>query len=330
MEDHSGRRQRRADIARIAVRRGPHVDARDDAHRKEHRDERAAAVGEERQRQADDRHEADAHADVDEHLRRQHTGDTDADEPVHIVAGLDADVDDADDDGRQQNEDRHAAEHAQLLTDGGEDQVGVLRGDRAALHHRPVVESLAGDAAVLQRAQTAVHLIALVLRQRVDARVKQDPDAAAPVIAEELPQKRRGHQQNCSRTEEPQQAHAADECHDDENKQILQRNAEILRRHNDQAEHKDRDHRQPQHRRDMRDLVLPDAHRLGEDHDERDLADLRRLDGKRQEAEVQPGAVAASGVAEGEEQQDEDRREDQQQLTPLRNDIHVDQGEHHI
>ena len=69
-----------------------------------------------------------AHADVDEHLRRQHTGDTDADEPVHIVAGLDADVDDADDDGRQQNEDRHAAEHAQLLTDGGEDQVGVLRG----------------------------------------------------------------------------------------------------------------------------------------------------------------------------------------------------------
>ena len=44
--------QRRTDIARVGVRRGPHVDARDDAHRKEHRDERAAAVGEERKRGA--------------------------------------------------------------------------------------------------------------------------------------------------------------------------------------------------------------------------------------------------------------------------------------
>ena len=40
----------------------------------------------------------------------------------------------------------------------------MLRGDRAALHHRPVVQSLSCDAAVLQRAQAAVHLIALILR----------------------------------------------------------------------------------------------------------------------------------------------------------------------
>ena len=41
--------------------------------------------------------------------------DTDADEPVHIVAGFDADIDDTDDDGRQQNENCHAAEHTELL-----------------------------------------------------------------------------------------------------------------------------------------------------------------------------------------------------------------------
>ena len=42
-------------------------------------------------------------------------------------------------------------------------------------------------AAVLQRTQAAVHLIALVLCSCIDARVKQHPDAAAPVIAEKLP-----------------------------------------------------------------------------------------------------------------------------------------------
>ena len=99
------------------VRRGTHVDAGDDAHGKERGDERAAAVGEERQRQADDRHKADAHADVDEHLRRQHASDADADEPVHIVAGFDADIDNTDDNGRQQNKNRHAAKHTQFLTE---------------------------------------------------------------------------------------------------------------------------------------------------------------------------------------------------------------------
>ena len=80
----------------------------------------------------------------------------------------------------------------------------------------------------------------------------------------------------------------------------------------------------------MRDLVLPDAHGLGQDHDKRNFADLRRLDGKRQEAERQPGTVAASGIAEGEQQENEDRREDQQQLAPLGNDIDVDQREKDI
>ena len=76
----------------------------------------------------------------------------------------------------------------------------------------------------------------------------------------------------------------------------------------------------------MRDLVLPDAHGLGQDHDKRNFADLRRLDGKRQEAERQPGAVAASGIAEGEQQ----KNEDQQQLAPRGNDIDVDQREKDI
>ena len=124
----------------------------------------------------------------------------------------------------------------------------MLCGDRAALHHRPVVQSLSCDAAVLQRAQAAVHLIALILRRRIDARVKQHPDTAAPVIAEKLPQKRRGHKQHRKRAEEPQKAHAADKRHNDENKQILQRNTQILRRYDDQAKHEDRDDCEPQDR----------------------------------------------------------------------------------
>ena len=124
----------------------------------------------------------------------------------------------------------------------------MLRGDCAALYHRPVVQSLPGDPAVLKRAQAAVHLVALILRRRVDARVKQHPDSAAPVVAEKLPQKWRSYKQHCKRAEEPQKAHAADKRHNDENKQILQRNTQILRRYDDQAKHEDRDDCEPQDR----------------------------------------------------------------------------------
>ena len=50
------------------------------------------------------------------------------------------------------------------------------------------------------------------------------------------------------RAEEPQKAHAADKRHNDENKQILQRNTQILRRYDDQAKHEDRDDCEPQDR----------------------------------------------------------------------------------
>ena len=174
------------------VRRRTHVDAGDDAHGKERRDEGAAAVGEERERQADDRHKAEADADVDQDLRGHHARDADADEAVHIVAGFNADVDDADDDGGEQEQHREAAEHPKLFADGGEDEVVSLHRKGAALHHGTVVEALAADAAVLEGADAAVDLIAFVLRVGVNRGVEEDEDAVPSVVAEVRPDRGRG------------------------------------------------------------------------------------------------------------------------------------------
>ena len=50
------------------IRRRSHVNAGDDAHGKEHCDNRAAAIAEKRERQTDDRENAEAHTDIDDRL----------------------------------------------------------------------------------------------------------------------------------------------------------------------------------------------------------------------------------------------------------------------
>ena len=156
------------DIHGADIGRRPHVDTGDNAHGKEHRDDRAAAVAEKRERKTDNGENAEAHADVDDRLRGKHACDTDADEPVHVVAGADADMDDTDNNGRQQNQHRETAQESELFADGRENEVVVLLGQRVALNHAAVIEPLTGNTAVLERADASVHLVAHALRLGVD------------------------------------------------------------------------------------------------------------------------------------------------------------------
>ena len=66
------------------------LDTRDKAHGKEHRNHGRASVAEERQRDADNGGDADAHADVDEGLEGNGGADTHTDEHVIGPAGLEA------------------------------------------------------------------------------------------------------------------------------------------------------------------------------------------------------------------------------------------------
>ena len=57
-----------SNVHRADIRRRSHVNAGDDAHGKEHCDNRAAAIAEKRERQTDDRENAEADTDIDDRL----------------------------------------------------------------------------------------------------------------------------------------------------------------------------------------------------------------------------------------------------------------------
>ena len=136
--------------------------------------------------------------------------------------------------------------------------------------------------------------------------------------------------QRAERAEEPDKVHAADEGHDDENEDVLQCDAEVFRRGNDEHEQEDCDAADLQDRRRGGELVLLDAHDLGKNEDERNFTELGGLDAEGEEAEIQPAAVALLCVAPFEEEGDEDRAEQEQQLAPLGDDVNVDQREQDV
>lgn len=138
------------------------------------------------------------------------------------------------------------------------------------------------------------------------------------VVAEVRPDRGRGGGQRAERAEEPDKVHTADEGHDDENEDVLQCDAEVFRRGNDEHKQEDCDAADLQDCRRGGELVLLDAHDLGKNEDEGDLAELGGLDTEGEKAEIQPAAVALLRVAPFEEQRNEDRAEQEQQLAPLR------------
>ena len=99
------------------------------AHRREGCQQGRAAIAEKRERNADDRREADAHADIDEGLECHERRNAEADERAHCVAGLHADDDTTDNDGGKQQDDDDTGDHAELLADDAVDKVRVFAGE---------------------------------------------------------------------------------------------------------------------------------------------------------------------------------------------------------
>ena len=95
--------------------------------------DRRRAIADQGQCQADNGHNTDTHANVDQDLEHQRGSCAEADQAAHIVRTFCADVNAAGNDGQFQQHDENTAEETHFLADGGEDIVGVLGEQVAAL-----------------------------------------------------------------------------------------------------------------------------------------------------------------------------------------------------
>ena len=105
------------------LRPRPLFDAGYDPHRGKDRHDGRAAVAEKRQRQPDDRHKEQAHADVGNGLEDEHARHADAHKAFHAARRFARDNEAADDDGKQQHDDEKAPDKTQFLAADAEDEV---------------------------------------------------------------------------------------------------------------------------------------------------------------------------------------------------------------
>src|SRR5215218_3862827 len=124
-----------------------HVDILQQTDGQEGGDQRRPAVGDERQRDPGDGHDADGHADVDEGLEGQHGHHPGGQEGAEGVAGHGGDAQSPPQEQPEQQQQDHGAGEAELLADHGEDEVGLLLGNVLEVGLGAVQVALAGDAA---------------------------------------------------------------------------------------------------------------------------------------------------------------------------------------
>jgi len=145
------------------------------------------------------------------------------------------------------------------------------------------------------------------------------------------PHERRRRSKHAEAREEPGEIDAADESHDDEDEHIVERHTGVVGDIKNQPHEQQRDAGQLADRERGGDLVLLDRHELGEDQDEKHLADLRRLNIEGQPGKSQPAAVAGGALDTPDPQHgDEQHAEDEQQLAPLGDDVHIHKRKKHI
>ncbi len=143
--------------------------------------ERAAAVGDERQRQAGDRHDPDHAADVDDRLPDEPDRDAGRDQSPELVVDPAGDAQPGVGEHAEEQQHDQAADDAQLLGDDGEDEV-VVRVGHDAPFEVALAEPDAEPATVGQRPQAPQVLVAPGLGGRVDARVEEDLEPVEPVV----------------------------------------------------------------------------------------------------------------------------------------------------
>ena len=201
--------------------------------RKQRNDGRAS-VAEEWERDTDNGGDAHAHSDVYKCLEGDRRSNAVADEHTEVAAAPCPDNAAADNDKHQQRNDNEAGDHTHLLTDRGEDTVGVSCVDV----QRAVAVADTVPAPRLHRLNGAVCLPADALARGVYRGIVGNEDAVSLVLLKHVvPKYRCRSGSRRSADADPVPRKSARYEHDDEYRKEYDRRTHVLRRHHDYYEH---------------------------------------------------------------------------------------------
>ena len=303
------------------------LDAGDKAHRRVHCHHGRAPVAEKRERDADNRGDADAHADVDEGLEGHGGGHAHADQQIIQTSALESDAHDVDDDNGKQDNHDDAADHAEVLPHRGEDEVRVF-----ACKHRGAVSLLhAGETAGSEGQLALRGLPCDAPAVRVDARIIGGDQALFLVILKEiLPQQRNRRRDSRAAQREPVEPHAKQKEHGQENQHDDRGAPQVRGDDDDEDENNAKMSHHLNHRKEAVDvLMLFDIGHLPRGDD--DIEDLDNLGGLDADAgEANPRLVAGAVVLAEDDQRHQQQHVDRRQQLPLRaENIRINDGEDH-
>ena len=167
--------------------------------------ERRAAVADERQRDADDRHKADGHADVDEQMHEEAAGQTVAVDARKRFAAAFGVAGDADDEEDVEQYHCKTAHEAPLFTDSAENKVRALLRHEAVGSLRALEIALAEEAAGADGDHALPHVVAH--SGRVFLHAQQHLDTAALMVGQHVVEHYPGaqHHQPCRHHSQRQQ-----------------------------------------------------------------------------------------------------------------------------
>ena len=282
------------------------------------RDERGPAVGEEGSRQTGQRDQPGDAADDDEDLDREDAGETGGHELAEAVPADQGRAQRALDDEAVEQDDRDDGGQAELLADGGDDEVGVGVGDavRAAVAEAAADEATPAHAEHRLDGLEAQVAALVVVVERLEPDVHADRDVAEELVGQEGPG-----EEEPTADDQPARPLGGDVQHDQEQAEEQQAGAEVALE--DQDAEADQPHRQDRAevaaagQVDEEDAATGQRERVavqhqvaGERDDEEDLRDLARLEAERAEVDPDPGTVdGAADDREHRQQQQQDRGE---------------------
>src|SRR5579864_9043875 len=269
-----------------------HPDVQQDRRRPDHGHQRAAAVTDERQWDAGDRHDPHGHAHVHEHVERDHGDDPHRDQAAEPIAGHGGDVQPAPDEEQEQPQQQHRPDEPDFLADHREDEVGVVLGDEPQHALGALEQSLPPHQATAHR---DLRLDDPVPRaQRVEAGVDEGEQPAALIFLEQVPEDRSDHQRRPAQGGEVPPPRPRRVEHADEDGAVDQRRPQV-------GLFEDQHHRHghvPEEREKApHGAVGPRAvgHVLGERENDDNLGHLRRLK-LPERAEGDPALRAEAGA----------------------------------
>ena len=317
------------DIALVAEAGRSGIGTGNQTQHTENGNHRGGSVADQRQGQTDNGHNADAHTGVDHHLEHQSGGRTVADQTAHIVGAAGAHPDASADNSQLHNHDQHASEEAQLLANGGEDIVRMLGEEVAALGTVAVEQTLTEEAAAGEGLKVDLTVVTGAGTLGVEGGIDQDQDTLLLILAQEVPDEGDGQSNAADSQGEPPEADAAGKGHTDEDKYENQGNACVTGQCHVQADQQAQVKHHVANGCDAGNPVLVGGHNRGHDNNVGNFTDLRRLNIKGNQGNIQPASVTGVVIgAEGNQQQKQENIENHQAHPELGQHLQVDGGDH--